>query len=178
MDPDIRRGPGRALVPVVAVLALLGLGGWGAVTAGEGLAYATAVAGTRGELVADRCLRTDPARPAQGTTGDCRGTFFPDGGGQANEHAWIDWKIATGERVEVSCTGDGECRLVGAAGVLFWLSILLLALAALPVAGFVAVHQPLRPLDRSQRLRVGLGIAAAVLLVGAFAAFVGALVGR
>ncbi|MFF7454757.1 hypothetical protein [Kitasatospora sp. NPDC008115] len=175
MDRDILRAAGKALVPLLAVLALLAVGGRGAAHAGEGLAYTSGLAGTRGVMVAERCLRIDPDRAALGPTGDCRGTFFPDDGGPANEHAWTDWRIDTQERVPVSCAADGECRLAGTGGALFWLSLLLLALAAFPVAGFVAVHGLLRHRDRTQRKRVGFGVATAVLLVGALATFAGAL---
>ncbi|MFE7559977.1 hypothetical protein [Kitasatospora sp. NPDC057500] len=175
MDRDVLRAAGKALVPLVAVLTLLAIGGRGTAHAGEGLAHASGLTGTRGVLVADRCLRTDPDRTALGPTGDCRGTFFPDDGGPANEHARTDWRIDTHERVPASCAADGECRLAGPGGVLYWLSLLLLALAAFPVAGFVAVHGMLRHRDRTQRKRVALGVATAVLLVGALATFAGAL---
>ncbi|MER7706967.1 hypothetical protein ABTX81_29215 [Kitasatospora sp. NPDC097605] len=178
MDRDVRRAAAKALVPVAAVLVLLVIGGCATAHAGEGLAYAGGLAGTRGVLVADQCLRTDPNRPALGPTGDCRGTFFPDDGGPADEHAWTDWRIDTQERVPVSCAADGECRLAGTGGVLYWLSLLLLALAAFPFAGFVAVHGLLRHRDRSQRKRVVLGVATAVLPACALATFAGALAAR
>ncbi|MFF8772223.1 hypothetical protein [Kitasatospora sp. NPDC015120] len=172
----------RAAVPVVvtpvAVLALLAVGGRGTAHAGQGFAYATGLTGTRGVLVADECLRISADRPSLGPVGDCRGTFFPDDGGPANEHARTDWRIGTHERVPVSCADDGECRLAGTGGVLSWLSLLLLALAAFPVAGFAAVQGLLRHRDRSQRKRVVLGVATAVLLAGALATFVGALAAR
>ncbi|GAA1383196.1 hypothetical protein GCM10009639_03180 [Kitasatospora putterlickiae] len=178
MDQGIRRVTAKAVVPVVAALALLVVGGRGAVHAGEGLAYATGLAGTRGVLVAERCLRTDPDRPAAGPTGDCRGTFLPDDGGPANEHARTDWLIDTQRRVPVFCAADGECRLSGTGGVLYWLSLSLLALAALPVAGFVTVQGLLRDRDRSQRKRVVLGVTTAVLLTCALATFAGAVAAR
>ncbi|MET8704140.1 hypothetical protein ABZW10_35605 [Kitasatospora sp. NPDC004723] len=175
---DGLRAAARALVPVAAVLALLAVGGRGTAHAGEGLAYAAGFAGTRGALVADQCLRANADRPALGPSGDCRGTFFPDDGGPANEYAWTDWRIDTHQRVAVSCAADGECRLAGTGGVLYWLSLLQLALAAFPVAGFAAVQGLLRHRDPSQRKRVVLGVTAAVLLVGAFATFAGALAAR
>ncbi|MFF2348767.1 hypothetical protein ACFVVL_03180 [Kitasatospora sp. NPDC058115] len=166
------------VVTLAAVLALLVVGGRGTAHAGQGLAYAGGLAGTRGVLVAEQCLRVNADRPALGPTGDCRGTFLPDDGGPANEHARTDWRIDTHERVPVSCAADGECRLAGTGGVLYWLSLLLLALAAFPVAGFVAVQGLLRHRDRTQRKRVVLGVATAVLLAGALATFAGALAAR
>ncbi|MER6362390.1 hypothetical protein [Kitasatospora sp. NPDC001527] len=167
-----------ALLPLAAVLALLAVGGRGAAHAGQGLAYATGLTGTRGVLVAERCLRVNADRPALGPTGDCRGTFVPDDGGPANEHARTDWRIDTHRPVPVSCAADGACRLAGTGGVLYWLSLLLLALAAFPVAGFVAVQGLLRHRDRSQRRRVALGVATAALLACALATFAGALAAR
>ncbi|MFB6887770.1 hypothetical protein ACFCX4_00435 [Kitasatospora sp. NPDC056327] len=178
MGRDVRRAAVKtvkAVVPLAAALALLAVGGRATAHAGDGLAHATGLTGTRGVLVADRCLRTDPHRPALGPTGDCRGTFRPDGGGPANERARTDRRIPTGEPVPVSCAADGECRLAGTGGVLTWLSLLLLALAAFPAAAFAAVQGLLRHRDRSQRKRVVLGVATVVLLVCAVATFAGAL---
>ncbi|MEV6978635.1 hypothetical protein [Kitasatospora sp. NPDC093806] len=180
MDPDIRLALGKAMVPVMAVLVLLGLGGWGVAVAAEGLAYGAGLSGTRGALVAERCQRVDRSEAVPRVTGDCRGTFFPDGGGPADERARTpdDEAVDLHRRVPVACAADGVCRPTGAFPVLHWVSVLLLALTAFPVAGFVAVQGLLVTRDWSQRWRIGLGVAAAVLLLGAFATFAGAMAAK
>ncbi|MFI8083294.1 hypothetical protein ACIF6L_21160 [Kitasatospora sp. NPDC086009] len=173
MDPDIRRALVKALTIAAAVLALLGVGGWGAVTAGDGLGYATGLSGTPGVLVADRCLRTDSAEAVPTETGDCRGTFYPDGGGLPNEYARIDWKVDTHNRVRVSCE-DGECRLAGTAGLFKWLSLFLFALAAITLGACLAARL-LKSLIPWKWLVTALAITTGALLTGAFAFLLGGL---
>ncbi|MFJ9949599.1 hypothetical protein [Kitasatospora sp. NPDC091207] len=173
MDPDVRRALVKALTIVAAVLALLGVGGWGAVTAGERLGYAAGWTGTPGVLVADRCLRSDSAEAVPTETGDCRGTFFPDGGGLPTEHARIDWRVDTHTRVRVSCE-DGECRLAGTVGLFKWLSLFLFALTAIALGACLAARLS-RSLLPWRWLVPALAILTGALLTGAFAFLLGGL---